>query len=389
MVRKTFTRNKLNSEKGVTGVDIVVSVTMIVISIAVVMAIFVNISSTSREVNRTSGATRMATNILENIELMYYEDFIKYLKEDLSHKTYDLNGTTKNIYTEETYGVSDYNGTYLIPGEEFTGEKFFNTKIPNGYTLKLVVSNVYGENNTTKYDLVRKVNVSILFDASGREKDVTLSTTKTFERLDSLYNKSTNDLKCFHNMKTADVQKYNNNVSSGKAAIMYVEETNVSGTIKYKTNTDLSSTYSYGEYITDEIKPVMAVINHNDNIQSGYVKDTRKDQIYIWVPSHKIETIGGTEKIIYEYETYKIGRIKVDKTNIVDGVTLPFITAKKSVEVNGNNIGFKTATGESLTGVWVSIEKLNTYKLATATDFEKKLYNYCKKFVDYELINGI
>ena len=114
MVRKTFTRNKLNSEKGVTGVDIVVSVTMIVITIAVVMAIFVNISSSSREVNRTSGATRMATNILENIELMYYEDFIKYLKEDLSHKTYDLNGTTKNIYTEETHGVSDYNGTYLI-----------------------------------------------------------------------------------------------------------------------------------------------------------------------------------------------------------------------------------------------------------------------------------
>ena len=70
-------------------------------------------------------------------------------------------------------------------------------------------------------------------------------------------------------------------------------------------------------------------------------------------------------------------------------ISLPFITAKKSVEVNGNNIGFKTGTGESLTGVWVSIEKLKTYKLATATEFEKKLYNYCKKFVDYELINEI
>ena len=387
MVRKTLTRNKLNSEKGVTGVDIVVSVTMIVITIAVVMAIFVNISSTSREVNRTSGATRMVTNVLENIELMYYEDFLDYLGQ-LTHKTY--NGS-EHIYTAVDPAISDYNGTYLIPGEYFASEKFFDTKIPNGYTLKVVVSNVYGETEPSKFDLVRKVNVSVLFDVSGREKEISLSTTKTFERLNSLYNKSVNDINYFYSMKTDDVTKYNNNITAGKATIMYVAEENISGTIKYKTSTDLSATYSYGEYESDEIKPIMAIVNHNENIQagSGYVKDSRKDQIYIWIPSHRIETTAGTEKIIYEYETYKIARIKVDKLNKVDGTSLPFITAKKGITVDGNSIGFKNATGESLTGVWVSVDKLKNCNSATSSAFEKSLYNFCKKFVDYELINGI
>lgn len=384
MVRKTFTRNKLNSEKGVTGVDIVVSVTMIVITIAVVMAIFVNISSASREVNRTSGATRMATNILENIELMYYEDFLIYLDE-LIHKTYIT-------YDAETPGaVTDYNGTYVIPGEKTGTEKVFETKIPNGYTLKLVISNVYGETEPSKYDLVRKVNVSVLFDVSGREKEVLLSTTKIFERLDSLYNKPVNDIKYFYSMKSDDIQKYNNNVTENKATIMYVEEANVSGIIKYKVGTEISSTYGYGEFEGDTIKPVLAIINHDDNIESGtgYVKEEMEDQIYVWIPSHKTDPNGGNEKIIYEYETYKIGRIKVDKINKADENSLPFITAKKSVQVNGNNIGFKTATGESLSGVWVSIENLKTYKLETATDFQKSLYKFCEKFVDYELINKI
>ena len=370
MVRKTFTRNKLNSEKGVTGVDIVVSVTMIVISIAVVMAIFVNISSTSREVNRTSGATRMATNILENIELMYYEDFIKYLKEDLSHKTYDLNGTTKNIYTEETYGVSDYNGTYLIPGEEFTGEKFFNTKIPNGYTLKLVVSNVYGENNTTKYDLVRKVNVSILFDASGREKDVTLSTTKTFERLDTSYNLPIKEKKYFTELNSASKSK-----DFDDYGLTYVEE--ISAT-KCKAVSNIPDDCFYG---ANSAKPVMMIINRNNK----YVKSSDKtiinlNDIYVWIPSLKMNDLGPAN-VLYEYETFGIARVSVKKKNSVDGIEKTFFTVDKNIMIDGYGLGFKADDNTRLEGKWITVGALESNSVTP------DIKNFWENYVDTELNN--
>lgn len=362
MVRKTFTRNKLNSEKGVTGVDIVVSVTMIVISIAVVMAIFVNISSTSREVNRTSGATRMATNILENIELMYYEDFIDYLKVDLSHKTYDLNGVTTNIYTEETHGASDYNGTYLIPGEEFTTEKFFNTKIPNGYTLKLVISNVYGENNTSKYDLVRKVDVSILFDASGREKDVTLSTTKTFEKIDTLYNLPVKEKKYFTELNSSS--KSNDFDNYG---VTYVEE--ISAT-KCKAVANMPEDRFYG---TTSAKPVMMIINNSTYVKSSDKTIRNLNDIYVWIPSHVIDAHGD---IVYEYETFGIARSAVKKKNIVDGIDKTFFTVNKNIPINGYSLGFKASDDTRLEGKWMTVGALES---SSVTGFIKAFWeNYAE-----------
>ena len=127
MVNKTLTRKKLNNEKGVTGVDIVVSVTMIVVTIAVVMAIFANISSVSRDINRTSGATRMATNILENIEIMYYEDFLVELQ-----KLQTQTGYVNFVATD-----ANYNGTYTINGKAATGKKIFKTRM--FFLLKYII----------------------------------------------------------------------------------------------------------------------------------------------------------------------------------------------------------------------------------------------------------
>ena len=127
MEQKIAISKKLNSEKGITGVDIVVAITMIVLTISVVMAIFININNTARSVTRTSGATRIATNILEQIEIMYYGEFEEYLlsldgKAGVTYtKTKDLPDRT------ETFDW-DGNGKYVIVGKEFVTEKLFNGK---------------------------------------------------------------------------------------------------------------------------------------------------------------------------------------------------------------------------------------------------------------------
>ena len=364
MVNKTLTRKKLNNDKGVTGVDIVVSVTMIVVTIAVVMAIFVNISSTSREVNRTSGATRMATNILENIELMYYQDFLTEL-EALRHKT------TYVTYENEVGSLFDYNGTYIISGEKMGSDKVFNTKIPNGYTLKLTISSVFGENNTSKYDLVRNVSVSVVFDTAGREKDVTLNTTKTFERLYSVYNQPVNEEKYFYKL-SIDADKQSKYRDLG---IQYVEKVFEDSTIKFKVSDVMPTSYNYGIDETGFFSPAMAIIKSDENINEGYVEPSKKDQIYVWIPSHFVDVTFNPDKIVYEYETYKIARTSVLKDDKATGAETNFFTVSKNISVNGYDFGFKSADDEALKGIWISIEQLNSInEESTLTEKNLKLY---------------
>ena len=66
--------NKLKTEKGATGADIVVALSIIVLTVAVISMIYVNVSNDSKNVNRTAGATRISTNILENINIMLYDE---------------------------------------------------------------------------------------------------------------------------------------------------------------------------------------------------------------------------------------------------------------------------------------------------------------------------
>lgn len=357
MVNKTLTRKKLNNEKGVTGVDIVVSVTMIVVTIAVVMAIFANISSVSRDINRTSGATRIATNILENIEIMYYEDFLTELQK-LQTET----GYVNFVATD-----ANYNGTYTINGKAATGKKIFKTTIPTGYTLKLDVENVYGNTSTDKYDLVRSVKVSVIYSVSGREEDVTLATTKVFEKIDSIYNEPVLEANNFKEL----VIEAGKTFDEIKTKMKYVEEIQVAGgTTKYKLFTNMpNDVYKYDT--PSEIIPVMIYKLPEDLtfVEGMEVEESvlKLENLYVWIPSHRIH---GSD-IIYEYETYEVARTVVSKTNAAGGHPLGLTTVNSNIEVKGGDIGFKYLSGTNevrVTGFWYPVDKLNILNNYEALD---------------------
>ena len=52
------------NEKGATGADIVVALSIIVLTVSVISMVYINLTNGSKNVNRTAGATRIATNIL-------------------------------------------------------------------------------------------------------------------------------------------------------------------------------------------------------------------------------------------------------------------------------------------------------------------------------------
>lgn len=67
---------KFKTEKGITGVDVAVAISIVVLTIGVVTAIYINTTNKSKESIRYSAATRIATQIVENIQSMTYDEVV-------------------------------------------------------------------------------------------------------------------------------------------------------------------------------------------------------------------------------------------------------------------------------------------------------------------------
>ena len=163
----------LNNEKGATGADIVVALSIIVLTVSVISMVYINLTNGSKNVNRTAGATRIATNILENIDKMSYTQYNETLN---AFATNDSKGWTV---------TGDANAkTITLEGKKTGTEKIFETKIPKGYKVELISQNIYGEGDALpKYDLIKKINVKVTFTVSKTEQNVSLYTSKEREQL--------------------------------------------------------------------------------------------------------------------------------------------------------------------------------------------------------------
>lgn len=160
------------NEKGATGADIVVALSIIVLTVSVISMVYINLTNGSKNVNRTAGATRIATNILENIDKMSYEQYNKALD---AFATNDSKGWTV---------TGDANAkTIILEGKKTGTEKIFDTKIPKGYKVELTSQSINAGDSLPKYDLIKKINVKVTFTVSKTEQNVSLYTSKEREQL--------------------------------------------------------------------------------------------------------------------------------------------------------------------------------------------------------------
>lgn len=147
---------QLNSQKGITGADIMIAMLIILTTVGVIAMIYVNQNIGSKEIDRKTGATRIATNVLENLSLVYYDEI----------------GTTLKTLTD-TGVATKVDETYTIVGGKDV--KVFETKVPSGYKLVLT----FEQENMT-YDLLKKVNAKVEYTVDQQPKSVSLS--KVIER---------------------------------------------------------------------------------------------------------------------------------------------------------------------------------------------------------------
>lgn len=159
--------NELNNQKGITAADVTISALIILVAVSVIGMVYTNLVITSRGVDRKAEATRIATNIIENISSMYYDE----IEEELN----TLSDDGIAIKTIET----DYTNYHIANGQ---GEvELFNVNILNGYEADIIINNVFGsENENDGLDLVKKVTVQVSYLLNGISQNVNIE--QTFKR---------------------------------------------------------------------------------------------------------------------------------------------------------------------------------------------------------------
>lgn len=169
--------NILKNQKGITGIDIVIAITIIMTSTIAILAIYVNVVGGSKKATRNSAATRIATGILENIDAMYYAD----VEQEL-----DRIKKEKNIVNED----DPYSFSFIA---NLSNETVFNTKIQSGYKVELDSTEItsstdkgFSEDDGAIWDcpLVLQVKVTVSYEASGTTQKVILKTIKQKEILE-------------------------------------------------------------------------------------------------------------------------------------------------------------------------------------------------------------
>ena len=130
----------VKEEKGLTGVDIAISIVVMTIFIAMIANLIANITLNTQDIKRKSTATSYAVQEIEKIKAQGYID--------------DYN--SKGIDSEDVYSNSEFSG--------------YHKKV----TIKdyVLVTN----NKNKKQDIVKEITVEISYKLGGKDKKVTITT---------------------------------------------------------------------------------------------------------------------------------------------------------------------------------------------------------------------
>lgn len=141
-------KKKLKEEKGITGIDIIVSVIIITMFVAIIAIIFSNITSNSKGIDRKTEATYKAISLIEEIKNAGIENVDKFI---------------------------DAEGSSILDEE----------KNPTPYTKKVtVIDYTEMEGNEDKIPgIVKKVTVEVSYQNGGKTEKVELSTLLTAKEI--------------------------------------------------------------------------------------------------------------------------------------------------------------------------------------------------------------
>lgn len=155
-MKKFFKKNR-----GVAGIDISISMIIILIFIPTVFGMVYNIQKINADVKRKSTAVNIATNVLEIVKSEAYSDIT-------------ASGNELNTDIKKKYEAS----TYKNPDKEETGYSYvyYTTTGENGehYQIQIGVKNYY-PSDAQKQDYIKQVKVRVFYPCGDNVKDIDIS----------------------------------------------------------------------------------------------------------------------------------------------------------------------------------------------------------------------
>lgn len=140
---------KLKSNKGFTGVDAAVAITILLIFVTFVASLFYNLANTSKRVERKAIATNLAIEVIEALKITEFSVLEENMGESIS--------VDKNAI------------------EEITGEQII---IPNGYGVKITIANPNTENINPEEagQIVKLIKSEVSYTENNHEQTVMIET---------------------------------------------------------------------------------------------------------------------------------------------------------------------------------------------------------------------
>lgn len=155
---------KLKKDEGFAGIDISISVIIILIFIPTMFGIVYNIQKTNVSVQRKSNAVGIATNI---IEIVKNESYGNISKEESSKLNQDiLSKYTKTSSNSEIIEDEGYNGFLYYSS---VGEK------NEHYVIQVGIKNYYPSESETE-DLIKQIRVRVYYPYGNKLKNVEINT---------------------------------------------------------------------------------------------------------------------------------------------------------------------------------------------------------------------
>lgn len=139
---------KLKNNKGVTGVDIAVSVVILIIFISLISGLFYSMAVTSKKIDRKTEATNLAISTIERMKLVDFADL----------------ENTKAGDDEGRKGISESNISTLA-----------DLDVPNGYNVEISVED-YDDGSTIKI-----IRAYVTYMENNQNQEIKIETLKKFD----------------------------------------------------------------------------------------------------------------------------------------------------------------------------------------------------------------
>lgn len=148
----------MKSEKGISGVDVIVAVFLITMFVVLITVMSSRLSQSENEISRSSEALMYANNLVEEIKQEDIEKFVGFTNTDLDNL--------------EAIDVSMDHELYMYSEQYIVDKNMEETS----YYQKIYIIDYADINIDAEREIIKKIVVTVLYKDQGQVKTITLET---------------------------------------------------------------------------------------------------------------------------------------------------------------------------------------------------------------------